>query len=361
VSLGSRTMTTPRLVRVRRTAGLMTACGALLASGLSAAPDARAVASEAEWEIELDAYSFNPTTWDNCTVVGEETDESGPLAPGELVSRSTGGTFEITNPGDPTDTQSFSGGASSRWKVRDAGGSFRDYEFSSQGTLEGEAALGEATECQSSVDVSSYGEGVGDAPAAGFLELSLETTQDMSAAMAFDQPSTGGASVSSGPGGIFKRLGGTGSARAFVEAGEFYFFSYTELRAEIYEEDGEIMTRRAEGSASVGGTATGLLTFIAAGSPVSAASGAAKKYVSLNARTCGNDKVVTKLKKKAKKAAKVTYTVNGDRAEVVKKPKKGTVKLGGLDPAAEVTVKAAVKLKKGGTKTVTRSYVACTG
>jgi len=339
----------------------VTACGALLAGGLSAAPDARAVASEAEWEVELDAYSYNPTTWGNCTVAGEETDESGPLAPGELVSRSAGGTFEITNPADPTDTQTFSGGAASRWKVRDGGGSFRDYEFSSQGSLEGEAALGDATECESAVDFTSYGEGVGDAPAAGFLELSLETTQDMSAALAFSQRGTGGASVSSGPGGIFKRLGGTGSARAFVEAGEFFFYSYAELRAEIYEEGGEITMRRGEGSVSVGGTAMGTLTFTEAGSPVAAASGTAKKYVALNARTCGNDKVVTKLKKKAKKAAKVTYTVNGDRAKVVKKPKKGTVKLGGLDPAAEVTVKAAVKLKKGGTKTVTRSYVACTG
>ena len=356
------TRTTPGLVRARRTAGLMTACGALLVGGLSAAPEARAVATEAEWELELDAYSYNPTTWDNCTIVGDESSEDGALEPGTLVSRSASGSFGITNPDDPTDTQTFSGAMASRWKVRDAEGSFRDYEFSSQGSLEGEAALGAASQCQTSVDVTSYGEAVGDVPAAGFLEMSLQTTQDMSAAMAFDQRGVGGASVTSGPGGLFKRSGGTGSVRAFVEAGEFFLYSYTELRAEIYhDEEGGMEMRRAADATSVAGTATGTLTFIEAGSPVAAASGSAKRYVALNARTCGNDKVVTKLKKKAKKAAKVTYTVNGERAKVVTKPKKGTVKLGGLDPAAEVSVKAAVKLTKGGTKTVTRSYVACTG
>ncbi len=101
--------------------------------------------------------------------------------------------------------------------------------------------------------------------------------------------------------------------------------------------------------------------FVAAGSATTKPTGSGKKYVDVGSRSCGNDKVTTKLKNKAGKASKVTYYVDGKKVKTLGKPKSGkTVKLA-LEAASDSTVKVVVKPKKGKNVSVTRSYVACTG
>ncbi len=93
----------------------------------------------------------------------------------------------------------------------------------------------------------------------------------------------------------------------------------------------------------------------------SVAAGKAKAFVQLRARACGNGAVAAALTKKvAKKAKRVTVTVNGKKAATFqgKKLKKRSFSLAAAS-SSKANVVATVTLKNGKKVTVTRSYLAC--
>ncbi|WP_205472123.1 hypothetical protein [Nocardioides sp. SYSU D00038] len=149
------------------------------------------------------------------------------------------------------------------------------------------------------------------------------------------------------------------TSRVFLPVGEYEF--YAEFEARRFASGGSFATKRSAATVSA--------RFVPGGEAPAAAQGGGKAFVDLPvARDCAGNAVTATFKKPAKKVAKATFFVNGKKRKTVNSAKKGkTVKLGSLVDAKPVTVKAVLKLdpprkgKKGKTKTVTRSYTACSG
>jgi hypothetical protein len=354
-----------RLVRARRAAGVLTACGALLASGLQAAPAARAEPTEARWGTEIGVRSFNAHSG-SCTVESDGVLEAeGDLGGGDTVVRALDGDFTVSNPDAPTDTQTFAVAGESRWRLVDSGGTFESFRFSMDGRIAGSAALDD-TECSSEAGAFAALEAFGEVGTAGFLELSLDTSDEMTATVAALQPGSGGASLSSGPRSVRFRGGGSGAVRAFVEPGEFFLTTYAEMTMDLpaRQDDGGgpvIITRRAALEQSVAGSAVASVTFVAAGS-AERQRGPGGRFVKLQARRCAADAVTAAFTQRAGKVERVVLSVDGVRKRTVRKVRAGrSVSIGRLGASDDVTVSAAVTLKSGATRTVSRSYVACSG
>lgn len=357
-------MTAPAFARVRRTTGLLTACGALVAAGLSAAPEARAAASEGYWGLDVDINSYDNTTWSSCAVEGDQSGDEGELTAGTPETQTVDRAFTITSAGDETDTQDISVASSATWTLRDAAGGFRDLELTSSAAISGSAALGEESVCETYLYSDFYTESAGDAPADGFLVLEVDATGDMEVSLGFDQRSSGaGGSIGTGRSMVAKRRGAVGSLRAFVESGQFFVYAQQSIRGGLQVEDDVLvpLKRRAGADELASGTATASITFIEAGS-ASAQRGSGKRYTKLKQRSCEDDAVTAKFTGKAGKVKKVVFSVDGAKKKTVTKVKAGrSVSIKRLGARDDVTVEAVVTLKNGSTKTVERSYVACAG
>ncbi|WP_205472128.1 hypothetical protein [Nocardioides sp. SYSU D00038] len=122
-----------------------------------------------------------------------------------------------------------------------------------------------------------------------------------------------------------------------------------------------------DGDLDASGTAVVTASFVEGGLAAGPARGRGTSFVGLPAtRDCAGGAVTPTFRRPARKVAKATFFVNGAQRRTVRNPRPNrTVRLRGLAAAQPVTIRAVLRLdpprkgKKGRTRTVTRSYTAC--
>ncbi len=219
------------LVRARRTAGLATACGALLIAGLSAPASGQVADDDGYFETDIDSgsYASGPGS---CAVLSNPGGTSFELSAGETVTDSSDESLAVEYSDDASDTQSLRvrGTSTASWTT--SGGGLRAAGLTSEATISGSAALGDDTACRTYLEYENYLDIETSVPSDGFIELSLHTSGDGRGEIGFYQRSTGaGAALNSGSGGIVKR-GTVASSRTFVEAGRARCLRLLRLRGE---------------------------------------------------------------------------------------------------------------------------------
>lgn len=153
-----------------------------------------------------------------------------------------------------------------------------------------------------------------------------------------------------GAGGVALAGRSTGSSRTYLAPGRYYLEAAASVRA-------------ASGTDSEHIAGSLFATWTPVGSATGRASGAAARLVTLGGRQdCARGTLTAGLSRRlAKKATKVTFSVNGRTRGSLKgrQLRRSDVLLTGLPATSPVTVRAVVKQKRGPRLTVSRSYVAC--
>lgn len=354
-------MTRPPLSFDHR-AGLLVATGALVVAGLYAVPAAEAADTLAAMNT-ISSMDSSAKDSGSCIVTGDnETAQAEQLNPGETVTHAVDTPITVAFSEDPADTQELRLVGESTGRLVESGGEFERLGMQMTSSVTGGASLGAETQCQSFARFRTVVEGETVLPAAGFIELTLRTSGDIEATVGAEQRSTAvGTSLTVGSQLKFAR-GTTGDARVFVEAGPIVFYGFGLLGVDLPERDsGPISRRGAAADELASGAMSAEVTFVEAGSPLSPARGAGRRFVDLGARSCAGDTVATRLKRPARRADTITYFLDGKKVRTLRDPRPRARVRVEVPPRSEATLKAVVKPARGAKVTVTRSYVACAG
>ncbi|WP_205472125.1 hypothetical protein [Nocardioides sp. SYSU D00038] len=339
--------------------GIGTASAALTLGAISAvATPAHADPVITDGEIDTYATAYKQNNAAACTATSPSANSSKDFTTSDNQTLTLGHSYTgaVVNDNDASDRTDVVSRQNGSMKVATLGGNFASADFRTNGRFSMTAAKGAAQGC----DTYAY----------GYIETDFNFKIAQAGWFTVDMASKGYNYVEayievenqSGPDtdqdhySEFENH--TGTDRVWLPAGEYRFY------AETYRDH-----RATQGNIVRDMSARITASFVPGGAAPAAAQGGGKAFVDLPAaRDCAGNAVTATFKKPAKKVAKATFYVNGKKRKTVNSAKKGkTVKLGSLVDAKAVTVKAVLKLdpprkgKPGKTKTVTRSYTACSG
>ncbi|WP_205472126.1 hypothetical protein [Nocardioides sp. SYSU D00038] len=334
-------------------AAALVASGALGLSIAAVAPAAHAAPVLTNAYIESSASASNQSG--NCT-------ESVPFAGQEQdfvtdnEARSAGHTYDatVTNDNVPAEVTTVHSRQAGTGRVAAAAGSLRSVDFK----VTGDYSMSTPANQLCDTRLRGYTEIYFEFKIAQAGWLTIDTTsRGFTFAEAWIERNDNGDQQEQDTWSEFDVYDNT--SRVFLPVGDYEFYAEFEVTREAVR--GSVASKKLTGSVSA--------QFVPGGAAPAAAQGGGKAFVDLPAaRDCAGNAVTATFKKPAKKVAKATFFVNGKKRTTVKNAKKGkTVKLGSLVDAKPVTVKAVLKLdpprkgKPGKTKTVTRSYTACSG
>lgn len=262
---------------------------------------------------------------------------------------SSGSSNQVITGGSASDTVSLAEHTKSTITVHDRAGQLSSFSIASQVSASAVPALGTGTGCSGT---QAYGEAV---PLFTFHVSSSGWITYHQAVSASGETYTSGTLYNTASGKSWSIGGwhaGSGTAHVRLSAGTYGFSGYAYA----------VGTANAPttGAAKSSLTTTTTATLTPYGNATAGASGAGKPYVALPAAVnCGGHKAVAALTGQVTKASSVRFSVNGATKRTVNKPKKSNVTINGFPAQGDLTLTASVKLKSGATKTVTRSYAAC--
>ncbi|WP_205472124.1 hypothetical protein [Nocardioides sp. SYSU D00038] len=339
--------------------GIGTASAALTLGVLSAVAAAPAHADPVITDGELDTYATAYKQGGaSCTQTAPDVDIDKNFSASDNQTLTNGHSYTgaVVNDNDASDRTDVVSQQSGSIKVATAGGSFASADFRTNGRFSLTAAKGAAQACNTYAYAYIETEFEFKIAQAGWFTVDMASKGYNYVEAYIEVENQPGPDTDQDHYSEFENH--TGTDRVWLPAGEYRFY------AETYRNQYAV-----HGNVSKTMTARITASFVPGGAAPAAAQGGGKAFVDLPAaRDCAANAVTATFKKPAKKVAKATFYVNGKKRKTVNSAKKGkTVKLGSLVDAKPVTVKAVLKLdpprkgKKGKTKTVTRSYTACSG
>lgn len=284
-----------------------------------------------------------------CSLTSDTSDtfESEFTSNGVAKAASFSSTGTVEDAGDLADDTTLYANAAGRVRATQSGGSLDTLQLTTSLSARVVAAQGLASECDSEAAATSGAEMYFTLAEAGWLTLrgSVRGGQmEAQLASAFMGQGTFTASLN---------LKSEQTRRFFLEAGTYVLVT-------VFETGVSTPSVAGDPTAAVGG---GVLNadFTAAGDATGPAVGSGKAFVQLDpALSCGARSLAGRFTSKAGKVKTATFFVNGKRSKVVQGPGAGSdVVLRGLPSSSGVTVKAVLKLRSGGSRTVSRGYASC--
>lgn len=249
---------------------------------------------------------------------------------------------------DPDDNQTFTLRSSGDASLRERQGLPRTFSFDARASVAGDFTAGADSDCDSIVHSYSYVT-LDSALPPGFVSVRMVVTGDAQGAFDLQGDTDPGVRIY---GDVPGRVDYT------------FFVSGDDYRIGL---DGDTVLRRPENDSSPtsrSGRVTVRGSYVGIGEATSRSTGSAKRYVGLGGRrSCATNTIGAKVTGNASRARtikKLVIKVNGKRAAKARGPKPGqALTLRGPGSTQAATLVAKVRTTKGRTKTVTRSYAAC--
>lgn len=313
---------------------------------LGVAPGAQAAPVQGQFLVETD---FGVSGAPGCSLTSDTSDtfQTSFTANGAAKSASFSSVATVEDAGDAADDTSMTAKASGRVRATQVGGSLDTLTLTATLSARVDAAQGSGSDCDSDAEARSGFESYFTLAESGWVRLRGVTrggAMELQLASAF-----------MGQGGIVAsyNIKAEQTRRFFLSAGTYVLYGVFAAQMDTPDAVGEPTSMVGGGSLNVG--------FTPAGDATGPAAGGGKAFVKYDgALSCGARSLSGRFTNKAAKVKTATFFVNGKRAKVVRRPGRGAdVVLRGLPVGSDVTVKAVLKLKQGGAKSVTRSYASC--
>lgn len=323
--------------------------GALLTGTLSGAGPSSAAAGESTLRSGGYAEAGADSSGFRCTATGNETsDVAAAPTGGGRVSTSFSSRPQLTGrPGDVVDV-SLSSKATAA--VQLGRGTLRRFDLTAKVAAGGDFTRGAQTECRVLADASVDVAGRVSVPE-GFLTVRLVVTGDAQGTVSLEQALLDGFSA-------YASTPSRSEAISYVQPGAYDLRLSGRALLVSPETDASPTTMR--------GTVRAIGSFVPVGGATGKARGPGKRFVTLaKRRACDAGTLTASITGRSERAAalrKVVVSVNGKRAGALTSPaprRTLTTTKPGAGTAA--TLEATAVLKNGKRRSVSRSYVPCSG